>query len=104
MIAGKSNVRTTNERVRTRSRYSRLMISQMLRMCLPRGFDEYLFEGRLHHLKLGNARTCRCQSQQFLGIGSRRQAHFYVVAVIVERFHQWAAQKGIAAFISELHV
>src|SRR5580692_5911420 len=56
MMAGASKVSTTKERVRTRSRYSRLMISQVLRSDVLRigltdGLDKDFFQRGLHHLK-----------------------------------------------------
>src|SRR4051794_30183550 len=82
MKAGSRIVLTTNERVRTGSRYSRRMISQVLRILLPHGVDEDLFERRFHQFKLVQARARRGHLQQVLGVGAGREPHFHVFAVV----------------------
>src|SRR5579885_3328879 len=83
MIAGASNVRTRNVRVRTRSRYSRFRITQILRIRLSHHIDEDLFERRLHHFELVEPRFGGSEPQQVLRVGIRSQAYLYVVPVIV---------------------
>src|SRR5208282_934431 len=105
MMAGRSRVSTTKERVRTRSRYSRLIISQVLRMGFAHRLHENLFQRRFHQFELVDARACGCQFQKFLRIGARRQSRFHVVSIIVERLHQpgFLEKSGIA-FVLDLDV
>src|SRR5208282_381506 len=88
MMAGRSKVSTTNERVRTRSRYSRLIISQVLRMGFAHRLHEDFFQRRFHQFELVDAGSGGRKFQEFLRIGTRRQARFHVVSVIVEGLHE----------------
>src|ERR1035441_42825 len=84
MMPGNSRVSTRKERLRTRSRYSRLMISQRLRIRFTHRRDEDFFQRGFHHFELAHPRVRRCPPSQFLRIGARREPHFHIVAVIVE--------------------
>src|ERR1700689_4753606 len=71
MMPGSSRVRMRNERVRTRSRYSRLMISQRLRIRFTHSrfaysIDEDFFERRFHQLELAEPCARGRELQQFL--------------------------------------
>src|SRR5580692_980147 len=98
MMPGSSRVRMRNERVRTRSRYSRLMISQRLRIGLTRlrftrgwfthSVNEDFFQRRFHQLELAEPCARGRQLQQFLCIGAGREPRFHIVAVVIERLHQ----------------
>src|SRR5580693_5634374 len=110
MIAGSNKVSTRNERCRTRSRYSRLMTSQVLMsavlgMGFSHGLEENLFQRRLHQFELGEADVCSGAPQQLLRICSRGQVHFDIVSVVVERLHQLGiVQKLRIAVVLHLHV
>src|SRR5271157_5312875 len=105
MMAGKSKVSITNERVRTRSRYSRLIISQVLRMGFTHRLHENLFQRRFHQFELVDARSRGGKFQEFLRIGARREARFHVVSVIVEGLHELSfLQKPGVAFVLDLDV
>ena len=73
MNAGISRVKMTNERVRTRSRYSRCISVQTL-CILAHLVDEDFFQRRLHQLKAADAGAIRGQAQQLLRIGAGLQA------------------------------
>src|SRR6266404_9816519 len=61
--AGIRNVIMTNERERTRSRYSRLAMIQMLCIGFAHRIDKNFFQGRFHQLKFVDARTSGHQVQ-----------------------------------------
>src|SRR6202044_3555608 len=123
IIAGSSKVSTRKERVRTRSRYSRLMMSHVLvsprlrigvthrsyasklRIGLAYRFDKDLFQRRLHQLKLAKPCVCRRRVQQILRIGTRCETHFHIVSVVVKRLPQLRVGKKLrVALILDLHI
>src|SRR5690242_10948732 len=55
MSAGIRKVKIRNALVRTRSRYSRRAIRKTLRIVLPHGFDEDLFQRWLYQVKFVDA-------------------------------------------------
>src|SRR5208283_2871478 len=83
ITAGISRVRRMNDLERTRSRYSRWITIQTLYI-FPHHTDEDLFQRRLHRFETADARLIRGLSQQLLGVGSRLQADFDVIAIVVE--------------------
>src|SRR5215470_6366933 len=90
MNSGRIRVLIRNDLVRTRSRYSRRMISQTLRIACPHHVDEDLLQRGLHQFELADARPRYRHPQQFLRIGAGLQTHFDVIAVVVEAFNQRA--------------
>src|ERR1035437_2101667 len=52
MMPGNSRVSTTKDRLRSRSRYSRRIISHMLRIRFAHRRDEDFFQRGFHHLEL----------------------------------------------------
>src|SRR5690348_16163933 len=66
MIAGASNVSTRKIRVRTRSRYSRFRMTQVLRIGLSYDVDEDFFQRRFHDFEPIEPRMGRGEPQQFL--------------------------------------
>src|SRR3954447_25218671 len=90
MMAGTSTVITRNDFLRTRSRYSRLKTSRMLRMyghLISLDYiDEDRFERRLHQFELVHTRPRRNRVQQRLRISALGQLNLHVIAIIVRRF------------------
>src|SRR5512140_2834028 len=88
--AGTSTVVIQKALVRTRSRYSRLMMTQTLciAIILADHVDEDLLERWLDQLELRDARARREQLEQLLRVGAGRQLHLDVIAVVVRRLHQ----------------
>src|SRR5579863_2210194 len=82
-MAGASNVSTRNERVRTRCKYSRWMINQVLRIWFTHRFDEDLLQGGLHYFELGQPCVCGRQAQQVLRVRTRSETHLNIVAIVV---------------------
>src|SRR5207253_10022534 len=77
--AGVSSVKMMNALVRTRSRYSRFVISQMflrdaLRIGFAHHFNKYLFERRFHQFELIHARFLGDIAHEFVRIGTGRQS------------------------------
>src|SRR5438128_9131502 len=93
ITAGTSNVPTTNQRVRTRSRYSRFATMRIfLSMARHPGLDAFgtdtldedLMERRLHELEAFDVRAGIEQaSQQNLWVRRRRELELDVVVVVV---------------------
>src|SRR5579872_4703750 len=83
MMAGRSKVRTRNDRVRTRCRYSRLMMSHVLRIGLAHRFDKDFFQGRFHDFELAQLCARRSGTQQFLRVAARGEPYFDIISVIV---------------------
>src|SRR5512146_1935367 len=95
---GISTVKRMNARVRTLSRYSRLMISQTLRIGHPRRavhssaavlacahyVNKNFLEGGLHQFELADSCLLRRQPQERLRIGAGREFQFHLVPGVVE--------------------
>src|SRR3954453_13517920 len=71
IAAGISSVKMTNERVRTRSRDSRRIRVQTLRMCgLPDLLDEDFLDRRFNQFEAAAASVFGSHSQQLLSVGA----------------------------------
>src|SRR5579864_715520 len=102
--AGIRNVMIMKDLVRTRSRYSRLAMMNVLRICFSHHFLEDFFQRGLHQLKTINTRALSYHMQKLLRVSSRRQPHLDIVAVIIESAHQRVVlQECAIAFIADLH-
>src|SRR5260370_18864646 len=106
---GVTKVESRNERVFTRSRYSRFAMIATLRieksiMSVRDSVDEDLFERRVHHLEADHAHSVRRRSQQLLRVGARLEAQFGVIAVVIQRIDQRiTGQARAVAFVIDLH-
>src|SRR5277367_1894695 len=86
--SGVTKVESRNERVRTRSRYSRFAIIQTFLsensvMLACDSFDEDLFERRVHHLEPQHAQLAHRSPQQLLRVGPGLQPQLGVIAVVI---------------------
>src|SRR5579884_1802319 len=86
MKTGGSSVKIRNARVRTLSRYSRLVSNQTLRISLaPDYVDEDFVQRWLDQLESIYLSTHQRIAKQLLWISTGRQASFNIVAVVVIR-------------------
>src|SRR5215469_2804083 len=74
MKAGASSVSTRKVRVRTRSRYSRFKMTQVLRIGLTYDIDEDFFQRRFHHFEPIQPCVGRSKPQQFLRVSTGSEA------------------------------
>src|SRR5664279_3147717 len=104
-MAGTPNVVILNARPRTCSRYSRLAISNMLRIgSAPHGLDEDLFERRLHHFKAINHRPRGSLAQQLLRVAVFLESNLSVAGEIFRFGNLRAVQKIGVAFKLDDHM
>src|SRR5208337_1915396 len=106
---GVTKVESRNERVLTRSRYSRFAMIQTFlieKSVIFAGdsFDEDLFERRVHDLEAEHAQLAHRALQQFLRVGAGLEAQFGVIAVVIQRIDERiAGQASAVALIVDLH-
>src|SRR3954453_20484462 len=74
MKAGSRIVLTMNDLARTRSRYSRRMISQVLRILFAHHVDEDFFQRGFHQLELVSVRVRHAKAQRCLCASAGRKA------------------------------
>ena len=88
---------------RTRSRYSRFAMSQMLSIDIfSYGLDEDLFEGGLHDFETGDAGAAlNCSGEEGLGIGAdvvdAAKLDLCLAAVVLRGLDGWMGEEGVVA-------